>query len=102
MLFIIDHRHSAENCPAGVCKPNWDFAVKMNDSAKACGVQVIEGFVDLRGHRMYFAVDATYEQQVYDFAKPLMGVGRLQVVPVIRWSAIVESVKRSKVREGSP
>jgi hypothetical protein len=51
---------------------------------------------------MYFAVDAAYEQQVYDFAKPLMGVGRLQVVPVIRWSAIVESVKRSKVREGSP
>jgi hypothetical protein len=43
-----------------------DFAVKMNEGAKACGVQVIEGFVDLRGHRTYFAVDAAYEQQVCD------------------------------------
>ena len=37
-----------------------DFADEMNDGAEACGAQVTEGFVDLRGHRTYFAVDAAY------------------------------------------
>jgi len=94
MLFVVENRHPAEDCPAGVCRPDWKFAVKLDDRAKDKGLSLEEGYVDPVGHNIFFVVDAEHAQQVFDFITPLLSVGRTRVVPVFKWSGIVDVARR--------
>jgi uncharacterized protein with GYD domain len=94
MLFIFDHHHAAEACPAGTVHPDKNFANSLNKAAKETGVKLVEGFVDGPGHHIYLVVEADDNAQLYNFAAPLMNVGVTRVAPVMKWSSAIDAARK--------
>jgi uncharacterized protein with GYD domain len=86
MLFVIDHEHSAETCPAGTVRPDKEFMNRLESNAKTSGVRVVEGYLDAPAHHFYFIVEADTAEQIVSFATPLINVGKTIVHPVMKWS----------------
>ena len=94
MLFIIDHTHAAEHCPAGTIRPYKEFTSDLNKAAAANDVKIIEGYVDGPGHHLYFVVEAKDPVQLYSFALPLLNIGSTRVAPIMKWNKAIEVTKR--------
>ncbi len=94
MLFIVDHQHSAETCPAGSIHPDKDFIDKFDAQIKSSGVRVVEGYLDGPGHRFYFIFEADSAQQILGFAVNLIGIGQTDVHPVLKWSDAVATSRK--------
>jgi hypothetical protein len=86
MLFVIDHKHSAETCPAGTVHPDKEFTDRVDAQTKASGVRLVEGYLDAPGHRQYFVVEADTTQQLLTFAAPFIAIGETNIRPVLKWS----------------
>jgi hypothetical protein len=94
MLFIIDHTHAAEHCPAGTIHPYKEFANDLSKAAAKNDVKILEGYVDGPGHHIYFVVEAKDSTQLYNFATPLMNVGHTHVAPAMKWNKAVEQTRK--------
>jgi len=86
MLFVLDHEHSAENCPAGTVRPDKELLSKLETNAKTSGVRLVEGYLDAPAHHFYFVVEADAPEQILRFITPYLGVGNTNVHPVLKWS----------------
>mgnify|MGYP007084757465 FL=1 len=86
MLFVLDHEHSAENCPAGTVRPDKELLSKLEANAKTSGVRLVEGYLDAPAHHFYFVVEADAPEQILRFITPYLGVGNTNVHPVLKWS----------------
>jgi hypothetical protein len=86
MLFVLDHKHSAENCPAGTVRPDKELFSKLETRAKTSGVRFIEAYLDGPGHHFYFIVEAETTEQILNFAIPYLGIGDTKATPVLKWS----------------
>jgi len=85
-LFVLDHKHSTENCPNGTMRPDKEFSSKLEANAKTSGLRLVEGYVDAPAHHFYFIVDAGAAVQIINFITPLITVGDTNVHPVVKWS----------------
>jgi hypothetical protein len=94
MLFIIDHTHAAEHCPAGKMHPYKEFTNDLNKAAAANGVKIVEGYLDGPGHHIYFVVEAKDSAQIFNFTTPLMYVGHTHVTPVLKWRKAIEQSRK--------
>jgi hypothetical protein len=94
MLFIIDHTHAAEHCPAGTLHPYKEFTNDLNKAAAANDFKIVEGYLDGPGHHLYFVVEAKDAAQIFNFAVPLMTVGHTHVAPVMPWNKAVEQIRK--------
>jgi hypothetical protein len=94
MLFIVDHAHAAENCPAGKTHPYREFTNDLNKSAAANDVKIVEGYVDGPGHHIYLVIEAKDVAQIYSFAVPLMNVGHTHVTPVLKWNKAIAQTRK--------
>ncbi len=87
MLFLIDHKHTADLCPAGLSHPDKEWLMKLEEKAKNSGVHLIDGYLDGPGHHFYFVVEADKIEQLYSFITPfLTQIGESRIVPVLRWA----------------
>ncbi|HVP22556.1 MAG TPA: DUF3303 family protein [Conexivisphaerales archaeon] len=94
MLFVIDHTHAAEHCPAGTLHPYREFTSDVNKAAAGNDVKVVEGYVDGPGHHIYFVVEANDPAQIYSFALPLISIGHTHVAPVMKWNKAIEQSRK--------
>jgi hypothetical protein len=86
MLFVLDHRHSAENCPAGTVRPDKELLSKLEANAKTSGLRLVEGYLDAPAHHFYFIVEAETPEQILKFIVPYLGIGETESHPVVKWS----------------
>jgi uncharacterized protein with GYD domain len=93
MLFVVDHEHSAETCPAGTIHPDKDLD-KFDAQIKSSGVRVVEGYLDGPSHRFYFIVEADTTQQILGFAVNLIGIGEINVHPAMKWSDAIATSRK--------
>ena len=94
MLFVLDHEHSAENCPAGVVRPDKELLSRFEANAKTSGLRFVEGYLDAPAHHFYFIVEADTAEQILKFITPYLGIGKTNTHPVVKWSeALVVSRK---------
>ncbi len=72
MLFIVNHKHTAETCPAGKIHHDDNFMQNLDSQIKKAGLKVVEGYLDAPGHQFYFVVDADSPGQIFEsFASTL-------------------------------
>jgi hypothetical protein len=94
MLFVVDHKHSAETCPAGTVHPDKEFTNKLEDQIKTSGVRVVDGYLDGPGHRFYFVIEADTTQQILSFAVPMISVGETNIHSVLKWSDAIATSRK--------
>lgn len=86
MLFVIDHEHTAENCPAGPFRPVKGFSNKLTSAAKGSGIKLHGLYVDMPGHHIYAIAEAETVDQLSRFVSPsLTDVGTTHIHPVEKW-----------------
>ena len=83
MLFIGIARHTAENCPAGIQKPNKEMGHQLEEAVKRSGAKLIEIYLDAPGHTFYAILDADSNNQLWDATEPLRLVGDVNFTPVL-------------------
>jgi len=86
MLFVLDHEHSTENCPAGTVRPGRELLSKFEANAEISGLRLVEGYLDAPAHHFYFIVEADTPEQILQFIVPYLGVGETEAHPVLKWS----------------
>lgn len=85
-MFVLDHKHSAENCPAGTVRPDKEFLSKFEASAKTSGLRFVEGYLDGPAHHFYLIVEADTPDQIMRLIVPSLGIGETEAHPVVKWS----------------
>ena len=86
MLFVIVAKHTAENCPGGMIRPDKQFISKLYESMKESGVKLVEGYHDAAGHIFFFVVDTSDNTALSDAVDPLRVVGTVRYYPVMKFS----------------
>ena len=87
MLFLVDHKHTPDLCPAGLLHPDKEWVMKLEEKAKSSGVHLVDAYLDGPGHHFYFVVEADKNEQLWTFITPLLTqIGESKIVPVLRWA----------------
>ena len=82
---MIVAKHTIENCPGGVLRPDREFIRKTGESIKKSGVNLIDGYLDAPGHVSYFVLEATDNVALNNAVEPLRLVGEVQITPVLKF-----------------
>jgi len=82
---MIVAKHTAENCPGGIRRPDEQFTSKVEESMKKSGVKVMEGYLDAPGHVWYFILDANDATALNNAVEPFRLVGRVRISPVMKY-----------------
>lgn len=93
-LFVVQHVHEAESCPAGDPKMG-PVLLKMLAASNASkfGVTVKSEAVLDGLHTLYLTVDAEYEDKVKEFMAPFSQMGTVEVWPASSCERVVERGK---------
>jgi uncharacterized protein DUF3303 len=90
-LYIAEHTHPAESCPAG--NPQMAEAllqiVNATNAAKA-GIQIHGDAVANGGHHLYLIVDAVNEGSVRQYFAPFAQLGTLEITPASHCEEVVD------------
>lgn len=80
-LYVVEHRHDADRCPAGDPRMA-PFLLQLLSpaAAKSHGVTIRAEAVERGGHHLYVIVDAAGETVVRDYLSPFAQAGTLRVV----------------------
>lgn len=82
---MIVAKHTVENCPGGVVRPDKEFIKKTEESMKKSGVELINAFMDAPGHVFYFVLDADDDASINTAVEPLRLVGEVKITPVMKF-----------------
>lgn len=85
MLFMIVAKHTIENCPGGIVRPDKEFIKKTEESVKKSGVNLIDAYMDGPGHVFYFVIETTDNIALNMAVEPLRLVGDVMITPVMRF-----------------
>jgi hypothetical protein len=90
-LFVIQHRHSDETCPARNKEMGKMLLQHLSEeNANNYGLKIKgEGVIDGK-HTLYLIVEATNEQQVRKFMDPFTKAGSVDVMPASLCEVVVE------------
>ena len=95
MKYMVFHRHTAEMCPGGSVRPDKDFVTKLNEQMQTDGVKLIEGYMDIPGHEMYFVIEAEDISKLNTAIEQLRLVGDTnKIVPIMNFSDAVAWTKK--------
>ncbi|MGA7672685.1 MAG: DUF3303 family protein [Nitrolancea sp.] len=89
-LFVVQHQHSAETCPAR--DPQMGPMLLTHLSAKNAAAHdvKIHGEAVINGaHRLYLIVDAPGEEQISQLMRPFSQVGTVEIFPASPCEAVV-------------
>jgi hypothetical protein len=80
-LYVVEHRHDADRCPAGDPKMA-PFLLRILSPAAARdhGITIHAEAVERGAHHLYVVVDAANEQAVRDYLAPFGKAGTLRIV----------------------
>ena len=82
---MIVARHTIENCPGGVVRPDKEFINKTEESMKKSGVKLIDGYMDAPGHVFYFVLEANDNTALNIAVEQLRLVGEVKIIPVMKF-----------------
>jgi len=85
LLFMIIAKHTIENCPGGVVRPDKEFIKKTEESVKKSGVNLIDAYMDAPGHVFYFVVETNDNIALNMAIEPLRLVGDVTINPVMKF-----------------
>jgi len=85
LLFMIVAKHTIENCPGGVIRPDREFIKKIEESIKKSGVKLIDGYMDAPGHVFYFVLEAADNAALNIAVEPLRLIGDVTITPVMKF-----------------
>ncbi len=90
-LFVVQHKHPAETCPAGHPEMG-PMLVKhvSHESAASFGVNIHGDAVIDGQHTFYLIVDAENEGKVKDFMAPFYQAGSVEIWPASSCEQVVE------------
>ena len=90
-LFVVQHKHSAETCPAGHPEmgPMLVQHVSEENAAKF-GVTVRSEAVVDGAHALYLIVEAQSEENVRDYMAPFTQLGTVEIMPSSTCERVVE------------
>ena len=93
-LFVVQHSHAAETCPAGDPEmgPMLVQHVSQEGAAKF-GVTVHSEAVVDGTHAFYLIVDAQSEENVREFMAPFYQAGTVEIMPASSCERVVERGK---------
>jgi hypothetical protein len=99
LLFMIVAKHTVENCPGGLIRPDKQFFGKVDESMKKSGVKLLEGYIDAPGHIFCFVVDANDNAALNNAVEQLRLVGKVRIYPVMKFSDAVGWTKKMGIQE---
>jgi hypothetical protein len=99
LLFMIVAKHTTENCPGGLIRPDKHFFAKVDESMKKSGVMLVEGYIDAPGHIFSFIVDANDNAALNNAVEQLRLVGKVRIYPVMKFSDAVAWTKKMGIQE---
>ena len=82
---MIVAKHTVENCPGGVVRPDKEFIKKTEESMKKSGAELMDAFMDAPGHVFYFVLDAGDDAAINTAVEPLRLVGEVKITPVMKF-----------------
>ncbi len=86
MLFVVDHEHTAENCPGRPVRPVKNFDKNLTNAAKSSGIELHRLYVDIPGYHIYAIAEAeTFDQLTRFVAPALTDAGTTHIHPVVKW-----------------
>jgi hypothetical protein len=86
LLFLVVAKHTAENCPGGLVRPDKEFIAKMVESVERSGVTLTEIYLDAPGHVYFLIVDANDNEALNSALEQFRLVGMVKVHPVLKLS----------------
>ncbi len=93
-LFVVQHKHPAETCPAG--HPEMGPALVKHiapQNAASFGVNIHGDAVVDGQHTFYLIVDAENEGKVKDFMAPFYQAGSVEIWPASSCEQVVERAR---------
>ena len=93
-LFVVQHKHAAETCPAGDPQMGPMLLKHLSPPNAASFGITVEGEAVLDGlHTLYIVLGAEDEAKVRDFMAPFAQMGSLEVWPASSCEKVVERGK---------
>jgi hypothetical protein len=90
-LFVAQHRHSAENCPAADPQMGPMLLQHLSASnASKNGIAIQAEAVVNDAHTFYMILDALDRERVNQFMHPFAQVGSVEVLPASPCEAVIE------------
>ena len=96
---MIVAKHTVENCPGGLIRPDKQFFAKVDESMKKSGVKLLEGYIDAPGHVFCFIVEAIDNASLNNAAEQLRLVGKVRIYPVMKFSDAAAWTKKMGIQE---
>ena len=90
-IFVVEHEHSADTCPAKDPKMGRMLLEHLSDeNAKKYNVKIkAEGVVD-GSHKLYLIIESNERENVNRFMEPFAKVGSVKVMQASPCEAVVE------------
>jgi len=79
-------KHTAEDCPGGLVRPDMDFIAKIVENVERSGVTLTEAYTDAPGHVWFLIVDANDNEALNIALEQFRLVGMVKVHPVLKLS----------------
>lgn len=86
MLFMIVAKHTSEDCPGGLVRPDMDFLAKVVEHVESSGVDVTEIYLDAPGHVYFLIADANDNEALNIALEPFRLIGKVKTHPVLKLS----------------
>ncbi|MGZ4903118.1 MAG: DUF3303 family protein [Halobacteriota archaeon] len=87
-------KHTAEDCPGGLARPDKDFLSKVVDHIESSGVAVTEIYLDAPGHVYFLIVEAHDNEALNNVLEPFRLVGKVKTHPVLKLSDAITWTKK--------
>jgi hypothetical protein len=89
-LFLVEHRHEPEKCPAGDPKMASMLLKHLStDNAASYEIQLKGEVVIQGGHRLYLIAEAKNQETVRRFMEPFSHAGSVDVLPASTCEEVV-------------
>ena len=99
MLFMVVAKHTAEDCPGGLVRPDKDFLAKIVENVERSGVTLTEVYLDAPGHVYFLIVDANDNEALNSALEQFRLVGMVKVHPVLKLSDMAAWAKKIGIQQ---
>jgi hypothetical protein len=98
LLFMVIAKHTADDCPGGLVRPDKDFFTKVVEHVERSGVTLTEMYTDAPGHVFFLVVDANDNEALNTAVEPFRLVGKVKVHPVLKQSEATAWTKKMGIQ----
>ncbi len=86
MLFMVVAKHTPEDCPGGLLRPDKDFLKRVVEHVESSSVTVTDIFLDAPAHVYFLLVDADSNEALNNVLEPFRLIGKVKTHPVLKLS----------------